>query len=146
MKIGFKKLSESATIPTLNNITDAGIDLYASENVMITAHSDAIIKTGIAWQPSKIRINHKAVMIVKSRSGLAFKEGVECTNAGVIDEAYRGEIGVKLYNTTSELYQVKKGDRIAQGVVYELPHVNIFEIDELTKTDRGENGFGSSGK
>jgi len=146
MKVSFKKLNDNATIPTLNNSTDAGLDLYACDNVMITSHSDAIIKTGIAWMPSKIKEGSKAVMIVKSRSGLAFKDGIECTNAGVIDQCYRGEIGVKLYNTTNELYQVKKGDRIAQGVIYELPVVNIEEVMEIDASIRGENGFGSSGK
>jgi dUTP pyrophosphatase len=146
MRINFKRLKDSATIPTLNNDTDAGVDLYSCEDLIIPAFSHSVIKTGIAWEPKNISTGKKAVMIVKSRSGLAFKYDIECTNAGVVDQEYRGEIGVKLYNNSKHRYAISEGDRIAQGVIKELPNITIHEVKELSETNRGVNGFGSSGK
>jgi dUTP pyrophosphatase len=77
---------------------------------------------------------------------MAFNFGVEASGAGVIDQAFRGEIKVKLYNNSDRPYMITKGDRIAQGIILELPLIDVIEIQELSDSDRGTNGFGSSGK
>jgi dUTP pyrophosphatase len=82
---------------------------------------------------------------VSSRSGLAFKSGIFSFD-GTVDSGYRSEIGVLLYNTTSKPYQVRKGDRIAQLIVVPCAIMDPLEVDELSPADRGENGFGSSGR
>jgi dUTP pyrophosphatase len=83
---------------------------------------------------------------VEGRSGLGFKHGI-LPHPGIIDNGYRGDAGIKLYNLTDKDYQVKKGDRIAQFVLYHLISANKVKFAEQTaESDRGENGFGSSGK
>jgi dUTP pyrophosphatase len=81
--------------------------------------------------------------MIKSRSGLNKNKGVQCE--GVIDENYRGPIGVVLYNHSNETVQFNRGDRIAQLVVLPCLHVDLELVDKLTDTDRGEGGFGSTG-
>ena len=148
MEIRFKKLTDSATIPTYGggDSANAGLDLYSSSEMDITipAGRFAIIPTGIAWEPIA---GSRCVMIVQSRSGMAFKHNIEASNAGVIDSTYRGEISVKLYNTGDSDYIVHKGDRIAQGIVMILPEIReIVEMVELGDTIRGDSGFGSTGR
>lgn len=142
IKIKFKKLSENAVIPQKNNPSDAGIDFYSTENVLIKAGSSACIGTGIAWQPD----TPFCYLQMKGRSGLCFKKGLELCNAGVIDSGYTGEIRVLLHNTLNTDYEIKEGDKIAQGIVFPLPELVIEEVSELDETDRGANGFGSSGR
>jgi dUTP pyrophosphatase len=146
MKIGFKKLYEDALIPRYSNELDVGIDLYAQVGCTIHAGKTAILGTGVAWEPIVWTSGTKPCMIVKSRSGLAFNHTIEASGAGVIDSSFRGEIKVKLYNNSDRPYIVMKGDRIAQGIILELPMVDVLEVTELSDTARGANGFGSSGK
>ncbi len=149
MKIYFKKLTKTAKIPTKNNKSDAGIDFYADENVIVPANGTAICSTGIAWQPElnvlQIALNFNCYLQMQSRSGLAFKNGIELTNAGVIDILFRGNIGLKFYNYTDEDFEIKQGDKVAQGIPKLIPNVTITEIKNLKETERGEKGFGSSG-
>ena len=144
MKVKFKKLSELATIPTRANPTDAGIDFYAIKNQ--TIYESLEFNTNIAWAVEDIPDGFNTYLQMKSRSGLAFKKDLEVTNAGVIDENYRGDIGIKIYNNADQIYQIRKGDKIAQGIVMLIPKFEIEEVSELNDTDRGANGFGSSGK
>ena len=148
MKILFKKLREGAVLPKFGNddSMNAGLDLCSSSNVIIYLNpgESKIIPTGIAWEPVS---GSRCAMIVQSRSGLAFKHGIEASNAGVVDASYRGEIMVKLYNTSSHVYAVEPGERIAQGIVYLLPEITeICEVDELNESARGMDGFGSTGR
>jgi dUTP pyrophosphatase len=145
--IGFMKLHEDAIVPTKAHKEDAGFDLYALRSVRIKPHESATISTGIAWDGMKlVTETHTPVMIVKSRSGLAVKHDIESSNAGVIDAAYTGDIKVKLYNNSKHTYVVHKGDRIAQGVIFMLPLLEAQEVFEIGETDRGDNGFGSTGR
>ena len=83
---------------------------------------------------------------VRSRSGLALKKGVMVLNSpGTVDESYRGQIGVILYNSGKEPFDIKKGDRIAQLVIAPVLHPEVVVVDELSDTVRGEGGFGSTG-
>lgn len=166
MKVKFKKLYSDSEIPTFgnNDPSNAGVDLYAHigwDTVTIPPGASAVIGTGVAWEPGAVEfvepidndtvrrvqmVSWKSAMIIKGRSGLAINQGIEATNAGVIDEGYRGEIKVRLHNGGAAPLVVKNGDRIAQGVIVALPVVEIVEAAELTPSSRGENGFGSTGR
>jgi dUTP pyrophosphatase len=157
--VKFKKISKDAIIPSKSNEGDAGYDLYASENREIFPGDTVVVKTGIVMEmvgdlvhsPSRMAPIHYPVAMVCSRSGMAAKNSVFCLNApGIIDYGYRGEICVILYNAKTspfDFYSVKKGDRIAQLVFMLASNPEIVEVEELdSNTERGEGGFGSSGK
>jgi len=146
MKIQFYKIKEDAIIPKMNHIDDAGIDFFSNEDIVVRSKSFATCQTGIAWQPVNVQTDKKVYLQMQSRSGIAFKSSVELTNAGVIDQSYRGEIGMKFYNYSDKDFNIKKGDKIAQGIVKLLPYFEIEETFELENTIRGSKGFGSSGK
>jgi dUTP pyrophosphatase len=94
----------------------------------------------------KLEIPTGMVALVHPRSGLALKHGITVLNTpGTIDSGYRGEIGVILYNSSYETFNVKKGDRIAQLVFQRFETVEFIPVEELDNTDRGEGGFGHSG-
>jgi dUTP pyrophosphatase len=139
MEIKFK-----GNIPTYGTDGSIGLDLVSNINILILAHSSAKVGTGTYWQPEPLK-GVKVGMIVQSRSGLAFNSGIEASNAGVIDEDYRGEIKVKLYNNSDEDFFIKKGDRIAQGIVHLIPNIVVVDSEKLEGTERGQKGFGSTG-
>lgn len=147
MKVKFKKLSDGATIPEYANEHAAGIDLYAAESTMLFGDRQTMIATDIAWEPEKIP-GKKVYMKIEGRSGNASKEGVDVLG-GVIDEDYRGNIKVTLSSVMPRIsrpFKIRKGDRIAQGIIYVIPQVEVEEVTELEDTERGDNGFGSTGK
>lgn len=137
MKI--KLLTPTAQPPLRGSEFAAGFDLCADEDVLIPSRKRRIISTGIA---AKLPAN--CFGRIAPRSGLALKHGIDVL-AGVIDEDYRGEIKVILYNSDGSHFQVNKGDRIAQLLVqtYQKPVMEL--VDELDETDRGGGGFGSTG-
>ncbi|MEA3496490.1 MAG: dUTP diphosphatase [Bacteroidota bacterium] len=141
MKVKIKKLHPEAIIPHQLHKNDAGYDIRAIENVTISAGKWKLIKTGIAVElPQEMEIQ------VRSRSGLAFKNGIFCLNApGTIDAGYRNEIGVILANFSDNDFEVKVGDRVAQLIFQTPKHPEIVEVEELADSDRGLGGFGSSG-
>jgi dUTP pyrophosphatase len=135
-----KRLDELATIPTRGSERSAGYDLYSNEHCVIPPqHSRALVKTGISI---KVPAGHYGR--IAPRSGLAVKYGID-VGAGVIDEDYRGEIAVLLFNFGDEPFSVKPGDRIAQLVLERNSIVDVCEVESLDSTDRGEGGFGSTG-
>ena len=120
---------------------DSGFDIFATDAVCIPAHGSAVVPTGI-----KVGfISPGYWWRVEARSGLSFKYGI-IPHFGIIDNQYRGDTGVKLYNHSNHNYTVQRGERIAQLVVYPLIDVSIGWAQEVENTIRGENGFGSSGK
>ena len=138
--INIKKLDEKAIIPTRSHINDAGADLYSIEDIVIPPSSRATIKTGIS-----IEIPTGFYGRVAPRSGLAAKYGIDIL-AGVVDSTYRGEILVIMLNTdTSNSFKVSCGDRIAQLIVQHHQNYYFIESEELSSTNRGSGGFGSSG-
>ena len=144
MKINIKKLNEDARIPTRGSSEAAGYDLYAciDSPVTITAHSTAKIGTGLA-----IEIPDGYFGAVFARSGLATKQGLRPANCvGCCDSDYRGEYIVALHNDTDEAKLIMPEERIAQLVVMPYLAVEFEEVDKLSDTDRGESGFGSTGK
>ena len=138
--IAIKKLTKSATVPTKNNTSDAGWDLYAVEDAVINSGDRTTIATGVA-----MAIPEGYVGLIWPRSGLAVKSGVDVF-AGVIDSGYRGEIKVCLYNSSKEELKITTGDRIAQILFQEIPSFSLTIVDSLDITERGGDGFGCSGK
>ena len=143
MKIGIKKLRPDARLPEYAHgpEEDAGMDLRAVEDVVLEPGEAAAVPTGIA-----VDIPTGFEAQIRPRSGLALKHSITLPNApGTIDPGYRGEIRVILLNQGSEPYQVHAGDRIAQMVIARYEAVEWAE-GELSGTNRGEGGFGSSGR
>jgi deoxyuridine 5'-triphosphate nucleotidohydrolase len=139
MNIYVKKLREDAQLPTRGSAAAAGLDLYSAEDVVIAPLSRALIKTGIS-----VAVDHGTYFRIAPRSGLALKHGIDVM-AGVVDSDYRGEIGVILVNLNDSPFSVLKGDRIAQGIVEMICLAHVVEVNDLDSTDRGSNGFGSTG-
>lgn len=142
MKLLIKKESEDAIIPTYAHEGDAGLDLYAMEDTILYAGIPVLIGTGISIE---LPVNYEAQ--IRSRSGLSLKNVIVVNSPGTIDCNYRGEIKViLLYNgIDSKRMIIDKGDRIAQMVINKLPKVEIIEVDNLSDSNRGSDGFGSSG-
>ena len=138
--IAIKKLTKSATVPTKNNTSDAGWDLYAVEDAVINSGDRTTIATGVAMP-----IPEGYVGLIWDRSGMATKRGVH-RFAGVIDSGYRGEIKVCLWNSSSEHCVINKGDRMAQILFQPVPPLPMIEVQQLQTTSRGKQGFGSSGR
>lgn len=139
----YKKLSPSAIVPTYGSAAAAGADLYAlpEGDTVIAAGETKLIHTGIA-----LEIPEGYMGLIFARSGLATKRGLAPANkVGVIDADYRGEIMVALYNQSKEEQTVAAGERVAQLVITPFLAVNFEECDELTDTERGVGGFGSTG-
>jgi len=131
----------NSQIPTYALAGDAGMDLRAAETVLIGPGERALIPTGI-----RLGLPEGVVALVHPRSGLALKHGITVLNApGTIDSNYRGEIGVILHNTSTDWFDVDKGDRIAQLVFQQVLTVQFEQVDTLSESVRGVAGFGSTG-
>jgi dUTP pyrophosphatase len=138
--IQFKKLSESATVPTRGSDFAAGYDLYSTEDFLLLPSERKLFKTNIAMAiPSGLYGR------IAPRSGLAFKDGID-TLAGVIDEDYRGDVGVILINFGNTVKEIKKGDKIAQIIFEHYNAATFQEVAELPASVRSEGGFGSTDK
>ncbi len=141
MDMKCKFLHEAAVLPDKAHPSDLGWDLYSCETVVIPSQSRHVVKTGIAIQFPPL-----VGGILKDRSGVAGKLGL-FVHAGVIDPNYRGEIMVLMYNSNISPIEISAGTKIAQMVLMPAFQLSgsLEEVDELDVTDRGENGFGSSG-
>ena len=134
-----KRLNESATVPTKANNLDAGWDLYSGENLLIEPNSRKLVKTGISFD-----IPERYVGLIWPRSGMAVKYGIDVF-AGVIDAGYRGEVGICLFNSSDKDFYIKTGERIAQVLFQKVSQHKLIEVSDLSHSDRGQKGFGSSG-
>lgn len=133
MRVKFKKLHPDARVPKYATDGSACFDMYATE----TCSDNELFKTGLAFE-----IPRDHVMLVFSRSGHGFKEGATLVNSvGVIDSDYRGEVAVKM----NRPIKANAGDRIAQAMVIPVEQVSFECVDELSPTERGQGGFGSTG-
>jgi dUTP pyrophosphatase len=139
-RIKFKRVHPDSKLPTKNNASDTGYDVSAVETKVIPARGSAVIDVGLEFAD----ITPGYWVKIEGRSGLGFKYGIT-PHPGIIDQGYRGSAGVKLYNNTDQSYTVYTGDRIAQFVVYKNYNVTVDEGD-VEESDRGANGFGSSGR
>lgn len=142
MNVKIKKINPDATIPQFAREGDAGLDLCSVERRIIPAGKHMLIKTGLAIELPK---NTEAQ--IRPRSGLALHNGITVLNTpGTIDQGYRGEIGVILINHGEEDFTVEKNMRIAQMVIKPIYDIDLIVVEELQNTQRGEAGFGSTGR
>lgn len=144
MKLKVKKLHPDAIIPTYATSGAACFDLHAIEDCYIDdiSHPNVKVGTGLAFD-----IPDGWQLLIFPRSGIAFKNNVTLTNAvGVVDSDFIGEVCVLLSAHSEGLLSIKKGDRIAQAQLMPVHRVTFEEVSELTETDRGAGGFGSTGK
>lgn len=140
LRLRFVRLSEHATAPTKGSARAAGYDLYSAYDYTIPPMEKTLVKTDI-----QIALPSGCYGRVAPRSGLAAKHFID-VGAGVIDEDYRGNLGVVLFNFGKEKFEVKKGDRIAQLICERIFYPEIEEVQVLDDTERGSGGFGSTGK
>ena len=134
-----KKLHSGARLPVRGSLEAAGYDLFAAEDVNIPSRQSRIVSTGIA-----IQLDPGYVMIVKERSGLATKTGLQL-KAGVIDSDYRGDVGVVFYNAGEVPVIISKRDKIAQGIILKHETASVLEVEALDESKRGADGYGSTG-
>lgn len=153
MELKVKKINKEARLPKYAHSTDSGMDFYVVEDLRLNAKKRGLATTGL-----KMEFPKGYGMMIRGRSGNTLK-GVECVRAdtnevgrydvtvliGTVDEGYRGEIGIMLINREDFDVIIKKNTKIAQGVLEKIPRATIVEVDELEESDRGENGYGSTG-
>lgn len=132
------KLDPGAVMPTRAHDTDAGLDLYSRENKAIWPGHIEIFDTGV-----HVELPENSVGLITSKSGLMAR-GI--TSRGTIDSSYRGSIKAVLFNNGAEAVFIKSGDKITQLVVLPILLPEIEVVDELSDTDRGSGGFGSTGR
>lgn len=139
MNIDIKILNDAAMLPARAKPSDAGADLFSTHDDAIAPGQRRLIKTGIA-----VAIPEGHYGRIAPRSGLAWKRGIDVM-AGVIDAGYRDELGVVLINLSDEVFNIKRGDRIAQLIIEKCEEVKWNVVGELPESVRGEGGFGSTG-
>ena len=132
-------LDEGAFMPEQAHKGDAGFDLRTPERVIVYPHDSVIIDTGV-----HVQIPFGYVGMLKSKSGLNVKHGL--SGEGVIDSGYTGSIVAKIYNKSTSMHEFKKGDKVIQLVLLPVYSPELTVVDSLDDTDRGDNGFGSSGR
>ncbi len=138
-----RRLDPGLPLPRYANPGDAGLDLYAAEDLTLAPGERAVVGSGIA-----IAVPEGFVGLTTPRSGSAARHGLSIVNTpGVIDSGYRGEVKLILINLDrTDAVEVKRGDRIAQLVIVPVSSVEIVEADELPSSERGEGGLGSTGR
>nr|WP_049797673.1 dUTP diphosphatase [Corynebacterium ulcerans] len=140
--VSIKRLDKDLPLPQRAHRGDAGVDLYATENIQIQPGHRALVGTGVA-----LALPLETVGLIHPRSGRALKEGLSIVNApGTIDADYRGEIKVCLINLDPQTpISIERGQRIAQLVIQKVELVDFIEVEELDDTVRGASGYGSTG-
>ncbi|MFP5352115.1 MAG: dUTP diphosphatase [Actinomycetota bacterium] len=143
MRVLVKRLDEELALPAYARMGDAGLDLFAAEDVKLEAGQRAAIPTGIA-----IAIPEGYAGFVQPRSGRALSEGLGVANSpGLIDSGYRGEIKVVAVNLNLDgLIDIRRGEKIAQLVFQKVEHAELELVEELPGSERGEGGFGHTGR
>lgn len=135
------KLDQDAIMPFHAHMTDAGYDLHCREDFILWPGHHVTFDTGV-----HVELPDGWYARVENRSGLNVKDSVVCCGSGIIDQGYTGSICVKLYNLGKRDHEFHKGDRIAQLVFSHCEAPALIEVSKLDETERGQNGFGSSGK
>ncbi|MDO4365617.1 MAG: dUTP diphosphatase [bacterium] len=141
MTLAIRRIDPAAQLPTYAHPGDAGMDVRSIETVTLRPGDRALVRTGLVFQ-----LPPDAEAQVRPRSGLALRHGVTVLNApGTIDAGYRGEVGVILVNLGAEPFTVEKGMKVAQVVVASVVRAEVVEVAETDATERGADGFGSTG-
>jgi dUTP pyrophosphatase len=140
VQVKIKKLSSDAVTPTYGSSLAAGFDLYATEDVTLIPGESRLIKTGLSME-----IPEGFELQVRPRSGMSLKTTFRVANApGTVDADYRGEICI--IGESHKHFVVNKGDRVAQGVIAPIYQAEFVATEDLSSTDRGDGGFGSTGQ
>lgn len=139
MELLIKKLTEDAIVPFKANPSDSGFDIFANDEFIIESGCTSIVSTGIAIQ---LPVGHEAQ--IRPRSGITAKTKLR-VQLGTIDESYRGEIGIIVDNIGQEMIVINNGMKLAQLVIRPVSHPSVLIVDDLNETDRGNDGFGSTG-
>lgn len=139
MKIKIKKLKEGAKLPKYHNPGDVGMDMYAMETVTIPPMGHYRF-----WHGFAMEFPEGYAAIVKDKSSIS-KIGLH-TMGGVFDAGYRGEYNTHLVNLSGEPYTVEEGDKVAQLIIYPIVIAELEEADQLSESERGDKGFGSTGR
>lgn len=139
-KLKVKLLQKDSIVPKRAHASDAGLDIFSNEDTKIYSEQRQTIKTGIS-----VEFPVGYYMRVSPKSGLAVKNGIDVL-AGVIDSTYSGEILVVLINHSNETFHIKKGNKIAQLIMEKIAIPDIEVVSELSSSERGTKGFGSTGK
>jgi dUTP pyrophosphatase len=139
MRLKVKKMTAEARLPQYSHPGDAGLDLFAAEDLTIAAGEVKAVPTGI-----KMAIPEGYVGLIWDKSGISL-QGVHRL-AGVVDSGYRGEVKVVMANLGKKPFAIKKGMKIAQMLIQPVESIEVAETDELDGTPRGEGGFGSTGR
>jgi dUTP pyrophosphatase len=137
-----KKLFVNSIVPTKGSKEAAGYDLYANintPNAIVEPYNSVLISTGVA-----MKIPHGYYGRIAPRSGFSVKTGL-MVNAGVIDSDYRGEVKILFQNPTDKCVRINNGEKVAQIIIEKIAHCEVIEVDNLDETERGANGFGSTG-
>ena len=134
-----KKLSENARLPERASMQAAGYDLFSAEDKVVPPKGRAIVPTDLS-----IALPCGTYGRVAPRSGLAVKHFID-VGAGVIDQDYRGPLGVVLFNFNDQEFKIQKGDRIAQLIIECIQTPSVIQVESLDDTERGHGGFGSTG-
>lgn len=140
MDLEVKRLDARAKLPTYAYASDAGLDLYAVEDTIVPAHGRVMITTGLS-----VAVPEGYVGLVWDRSSLPAKFGLHIL-AGVIDSGFRGELKLVVLNTSDQDYKITASDKVAQFLIQPVAHVEVLEVEKLPPSERGQGGFGSSGK
>ncbi|MBI4447467.1 dUTP diphosphatase [Candidatus Woesearchaeota archaeon] len=141
VKIKIEQIDKKLPLPKYHTTGSAACDLYSAEQTTIKNHEFKTIKTGI-----KIAVPKGYEAQIRPRSGLAAKNGISLVNTpGTIDSDYRGEIKIILINFGKEEFKINKGDRIAQLILNKIETVEWQPTENVNETERGQNGFGSTG-
>jgi dUTP pyrophosphatase len=140
MQLKVKKLTKDSLLPTYAKGGDAGMDLYANETVAVEPGKVGRIKTGISME-----IPEGYVGLCWDKSGLSMNHGIKVL-AGVIDSGFRGELVLGIINLSDKAYTFEKGHKVMQMLIQKVEQVDIVEADSLPDSERGKEGFGSTGK
>ena len=144
ISVNYQKSNSSATSPKYAYQNDSGFDLHSIETIVIEPLGRALVPTGL-----KIQIPESFELQIRPKSGLAINHGLTVLNTpGTVDYGYTGEIKVIVFNTNHHEFKIERGMKIAQGVfcpVMSGKYVNLVEVDDIESSERGDNGFGSTG-
>ena len=134
-------MTTSASLPKYSTPGSSGLDISSAEEIVLEPDSWRPVSTGLV-----IELPNGYEAQIRPRSGLALKGITVLNTPGTIDSDYRGEVKIILANFSKEAFSIKKGDRIAQMVISKVEKVDVELVDEVSKTDRGSGGFGSTGE
>ena len=132
-------MSENAALPRYAKPGDAGMDFYSNEELTILPNERKLVSTGIS-----MAIPEGYVGLIWDKSGIATKHGIK-TMAGVIDSGYRGEVKILVHNLSDQVHKIEKNTKVAQMLIQPIECREVIEVEELDQTERGEEGFGSTG-